>query len=82
METFAEGFATRVGFELRSQSFGSTSTTSSSSATTSSAPRTLQMIAGTRNLVEPAGAASLAAASNWAIASRGRRSRSSAAAAT
>ena len=39
MGTAAEGLATRVGFELRSRSSGSTSTTSSSSARTSSGQR-------------------------------------------
>jgi len=62
METFAEGLATRVGFELPQQIMRRLLETFVLVGEDEIRRAVLQMIEGTRNLVEPAGAAPLAAA--------------------
>ncbi len=62
METFAEGLATRTGFELPQAILQRHLTDFVLVGDDEIRAATLQMIAGTSNLVEPAGAAALAAA--------------------
>jgi len=62
METFAEGLATRVGFELPQRILWELLETFVLVTEDEIRRAVLQMIEGTRNLVEPAGAAPLAAA--------------------
>jgi threonine dehydratase len=62
METFAEGLATRVGFELPQRILGQLLKRFVLVSDDEIRHAVLHMIEGTRNLVEPAGAASLAAA--------------------
>jgi threonine dehydratase len=62
METFAEGLATRVGFELPQRIIRRLLETFVLVSEDEIRRAVLQMIEGTRNLVEPAGAAPLAAA--------------------
>ena len=62
METFAEGLATRVGFELPQQIMRQLLGTFVLVGDDELRQAVRQMIEGTRNLVEPAGAAPLAAA--------------------
>ena len=61
METFAEGLATRVGFELPQRIMRELLRTFVLVGEDEIRRAVLQMIEGTRNLVEPAGAAPLAA---------------------
>lgn len=62
METFAEGLATRVGFELPQRILWQLLDTFALVSDHEIRQAMLQMIDGTRNLIEAAGAAPLAAA--------------------
>ena len=73
METFAEGLATRVGFELPQRILWQLLPTFVLVKDDEIRDAMLQMLAGTRNLVEAAGAAPLAAALNMRDRLAGRR---------
>ena len=73
METFAEGLATRVGFELPQRIMRELLETFVLVGEDEIRRAVLQMIEGTRNLVEPAGAAPLAAALRLRDRLAGRR---------
>ncbi len=73
METFAEGLATRVGFELPQRILWQLLPTFVLVEDEEIRRAMLQMLAGTRNLVEAAGAAPLAAALNMRDRLAGRQ---------